>query len=135
MLPLVLGHHADDVGIPEQWRARVEPGVVENAQRCRPYARQLGALTVERGKWQRPACCARMLERVVCARHFREANGPRHVLVQPQLLERRNVAEVPEDGAHEGVVLRGHVLIGERCNDRECVLARTRERCLCVGHA
>ena len=135
MLPFVLGHHVDDVGIPEQWGARVEEGIVENAQGCRPYAREFGTLTVERRERQRTTCCARMLERIVGARHLREANGAGHVPVQPQLLERRNVAEVPEDGAHEGIVLRGNVLIRERRNDRERVLARARERCLRVGHA
>jgi hypothetical protein len=52
-----------------------------------------------------------MLEWIVHSRHLEELNRTIEVLGEPQLLEVRYVADIPDNRAHERVVLSMQVLI------------------------
>ena len=55
-----------------------------------------------------------MLERVVEARHLAELDRPVEILREPQLLEVRDVPEVPDDGTHQRIVLPVQILVRHR---------------------
>ena len=65
-----------------------------------------------------------MLERIVDARHLAELHGPVHVPVEPQLLEVRDVPEVPHDRTHQRIVLNAKVFVGQRLDEPNRTRAR-----------
>ena len=67
--------------------------------------------SVERRQVERAAHAARMLERIVHARHLAELDRSVEIPVEPQLLEVRDVAEVPDDGAHQRIVLLAKLVV------------------------
>lgn len=60
-----------------------------------------------------------MLEWIVQAGHFGELDVAVEVLRQPQLLEMGDVAEIPDDRAHQRVVLAMKVLIGQGREEKQ----------------
>ena len=71
------------------------------------------------GSASAPAGAARMLERVVQPRHLHELDRPVEVAREPQLLEVGDVAQVPEDRAHQRIVLRAEVLVAQRRHQQQ----------------
>ena|SRR5436305_1244711 len=69
-----------------------------------------------------------MLEWIVHPWHLDEFDFSVEVAVEPKLLERANVAKVPEDGAHEWIVLLVEVLFAHRLDQTERARARLREQ-------
>src|SRR5687768_15051542 len=68
-----------------------------------------------------------MLERVVHAGHLRKFDSATQVTREPELFEVSDVAYVPDDRAHERVVLPVKVLVRESGYEEESPLAGFRE--------
>jgi hypothetical protein len=60
-----------------------------------------------------------VLEGVVEPRHFHELDLPIQVPRQPELFEMRDVPQIPEDRAHQRVMLSPEILIRERTQQEE----------------
>src|SRR5687768_4650468 len=60
-----------------------------------------------------------MLEGIEEAGHFDELDWTVEVLRQPELLEVSDVPQIPDDRAHEGIVLQAQVSVRERLNQQE----------------
>ena len=84
----------------------------------------IAATFVERRQLQLAAHSARMLERVVDARHLSELDRPLEIPHEPQLLEMRDVPEIPDDGTHQRIVLPVEILLRQRFDEEQ--RARTR---------
>src|SRR5215207_2295144 len=82
------------------------------------------AALIERRKLESTAHSAWVLEGVENAGHLSELDRAFEVSDKPQLLEVRNVAEVPDDRTHERIVLRMQVRLGERLNEVQGASAR-----------
>jgi hypothetical protein len=65
-----------------------------------------------------------MLERIVEARHLAELHRPVHVPVEPQFLEVRDVAQVPDDRTHQDIVLNAEFVVGQRLDQPNRPLSR-----------
>jgi hypothetical protein len=60
-----------------------------------------------------------MLEGVIESRHLNELNRPLEISGEPELLKMSYVPEVPEDRAHQRIVLHPEIVIGERRQQQE----------------
>ena len=65
-----------------------------------------------------------MFEWIEDPRHLAEFDRSLEIAHEPQLLEVRDVTEVPDDGTHQGVVLGVQVVVGERLHELERASAR-----------
>jgi len=54
-----------------------------------------------------------VLERVVQPRHLGELDRAVEILREPELLEVRDMANVPDDGTHQRIVLLMQILVGQ----------------------
>jgi hypothetical protein len=68
-----------------------------------------------------------MLERIVQARHLRELDGAVEILGKPELLEVRDVSDVPDDWTHQRIVLPMEILVIKPGDDQQCAVARLRQ--------
>src|SRR6476469_528466 len=127
VLILVLQHHVVYVPIREERIVVVELGSLQPLENCFPYLLQSQLHLRER--WQRKtgASCARMLEWIVHPGHFRKFNRAIEILSQPELFEMRNVSQVPQNWAHERIMLSQQIFLSETVDEQERSLARFRE--------
>jgi hypothetical protein len=65
-----------------------------------------------------------MLERVVYPWHLGKLDRSVEISRQPELLEVRDVAEVPEYGTHQRIVLAMEILVGKAFHQQQCALPR-----------
>ena len=70
------------------------------------------------------ATTSRMLERVVDPRHLAELHRAVHVPVEPQLFEVRDVPQIPDNGAHQRIVLHPEIFVGNRLGQPDRPLSR-----------
>jgi hypothetical protein len=63
---------------------------------------------------ERASFAPRMLKRVVESGHLNELDRPVEVAGEPELLKMSYVAEIPENRAHQRIVLNPEIVIGER---------------------
>jgi hypothetical protein len=69
---------------------------------------------VATGQGERAAHASRVLEWIVDARHLAEFHRAVHVPRQPQLFEVSDVAQIPDDRAHQRVVLLAQLVVRQR---------------------
>jgi hypothetical protein len=72
--------------------------------------------------WQpeRPALTSGMLEGIEETRHLHELDRSIEVPGQPQFFEMRDVPEIPDDRAHERVMLQPQLRVSKWLNQQEC---------------
>jgi hypothetical protein len=63
------------------------------------------------GQAKRAPLAAGMLKGIEEARHFDELDRTIEVMSEPELLEVRYVSEIPEDRAHQGIMLHLELLV------------------------
>src|SRR3954471_20027169 len=68
-----------------------------------------------------------MLEGIVEPRHLREFDGTVEILGEPKLLEMGDVPHVPDDRAHQWVVLLVQILVRQLGYEQQCPVAGFRE--------
>ncbi len=124
VLILVLKNHVVHVAAGKQRVALIEIRSAEPLQNVLSNLRQ--ALPHEVDCRKRKSCSrrARMLEGVVHPRHFRELDGAVEILCQPELLEVCDVSQVPQNRAHQRIVLAMKLLIGKTFDKKERALPR-----------
>ena len=64
-----------------------------------------------------------MLEGIVHPRHLRELDRPFDVVREPERLEVHDVPQIPEDRAHQGIVLAAEILLAHGRDELQCTLA------------
>src|SRR6185312_12867813 len=68
----------------------------------------------EAREWERAPLAAGMLERVEHPGHLDELDGALEVASEPELLEMGDVSQIPQDRAHQRIVLAPQILIAQR---------------------
>ena len=120
VLILVLRHHRVDVAIAQQRIAGLEIERLQLVQHALAHLGQDLEHLLTAGQVQGTADPPRVLERIVDAGHLAELHGAVDVPVEPQLLEVGDVAEVPDDRAHERIVLHSEIVVRERLDQPNC---------------
>jgi hypothetical protein len=65
-----------------------------------------------------------MLEGIVQPGHLHELYRTIEVARQPELLEMGDVPQIPQNGAHESIVLTPEIFVGQRSQEQEGTLPR-----------
>jgi len=111
MLVLVLEHHPVHVSILQQWSRGVEVRCRQPGEYPLPDAlHHLDGVGQSRQRQLAPFL-ARMFEGIVEPGHLHKLDRPVQIPGEPQLLEMGDMPEVPQQRAHQGVVLDSQVFI------------------------
>jgi len=124
VLVFVLQDHPIDVAVAQQGLGRVEIRGGKTIEHSPPDLLHDLPAVCQLGKRQRSPLAAGVLERIVEARHLHELDRTIQVLGEPQLLEVRDVPEIPENGAHQRIVLDPQIFVTERLEQQQRALAR-----------
>jgi hypothetical protein len=119
VLVLVLEHHVVDVTVTQQRIHVLEVHRGETREHAAADLVHDAATLAQPGKRQRAALAARVLERVVHAGHFHEFDRAVEVSGEPELLEMGDMAQIPQDRAHQRIMLQPELLVGERRHNQQ----------------
>ena len=120
VLVLVLEHHVVDVPVAQQRVGVVEVDGREPGEHpAADLVHDLAAFGAGPGSGSAPRVAPRMLEGIVHPRHLHELDRAVEVAGEPELLEVRDVTQVPEDRAHQRIVLGVQILVRQRATSRK----------------
>jgi hypothetical protein len=119
VLILMLQNHVIDVPLTEQRIGLVRLSLLQPRQNSRAdFFHYFAAF--RKGRQPQPATLApRMLEGIEETGHLDELDGTVEVPGQPELLEVSDVPEIPDDWAHERIVLQAELSVGQRLHQQE----------------
>jgi hypothetical protein len=119
VLVFVLEHHVIDKPGTQQRMRRCEVRLGEPLEHAETGVGHESQNLGETGECQCRALVAGMLHGIEQSRHFHELDFAVQIPGQPEFFEVRNVAEVPDDRAHERIVLDPEIVGCERPNQLE----------------
>jgi hypothetical protein len=105
VLVLVLEHHVVDVSVAKEGVVRIEIHIRQPVEDTLADLLHDRPAAIQVREWQGAACASGVLEWIEEARHLYKLDGPVEVASEPELLEMRDMTQVPEEWAHEGIVL------------------------------
>ena len=124
VLVFVLQHHVVDESFAKQRVVVVPFQLVELVEDFRANLAKPREHLLERRQRKRGALRSRVLERVVHPRHLRELDRPTQVPGEPELFKVRDVPDIPDDRAHERIVLPMQIHVRQFRDEEQCPLAR-----------
>ena len=125
MLVLVLQHHVEEEALAQQRRGSAGVDLLHPGQHGAAHVAKEAQAGRAVGQRQVVARRARVAEGVVdAAQSLGARSGAVHVLEQPDLLEMRDVAQVPHDRGHQRAVLAAQVRVTQRRDEFEGAVAR-----------
>src|SRR5687768_3505964 len=127
VLVLVLENHVVDETVAKERVVVVPFEYLELLQHACTDFRKSPQHLVERRQRKRCAFRPRMLERVVHPGHLRKLYRPAQVPRQPQLLEVRDVSDIPDDRTHQGIMLPVKIVVRQARDQEQCAVARLTE--------
>jgi hypothetical protein len=116
---LMLQNHLVDVALAQQRIGVVKVSLVEPLQYARANFLHHVAAFCKGWQPQRPALASGMLERIEQTRHLDELDRAIEISGEPQLLEVSDVPQIPDDRAHERIVLEPQLGVGKRLNQEK----------------
>jgi hypothetical protein len=111
VLVLVLEHHLVDVAVPHQRIHRIEICDSQTPQHPAPDLIHDLAAAHQRWEWERSPLASGVLKRIEEPGHLDKLYGALKVTRQPELLEVGDMTQVPQDRAHQGVMLSSQLVV------------------------